>query len=63
MEYIYINAGSSVAIEKTEDGESIDRVFIDGKQHKFEEGDTHDKEQYAIQTKRNKYQKFLNRQF
>ena len=39
MEYIYINAGSSVAIEKAEDGESVDKVFIDGKQHKFEEGD------------------------
>ena len=63
MEYIYINAGSSVAIEKAEDGESVDKVFIDGKQHKFEEGDIQYKWQYAIQTKRNKYQKFLNRQF
>jgi len=63
MEYIYINAGSSVAIEKTGDGEFVDKVFIDGKEHKFEESDTNDKGQYATKVKRDKYQKFLNRQF
>ena len=63
MEYIYINAGSSVAIEKSEDGKQVEKIFIDGKQHKFEDGDVQDKEQFAAQMKRNKYQKFLNRQF
>ncbi|MEQ8413221.1 MAG: SIR2 family protein [Imperialibacter sp.] len=63
MEYIYINAGSSVAIEKSADGKQVDKIFIDGKQYKFEDGDIHDKGQFAIQAKRNKYQKFLNRQF
>nr|WP_288934827.1 SIR2 family protein [uncultured Allomuricauda sp.] len=63
MEYIYINASSSVAIEKAEDGESVSKVFIDGKQHKFDEDDIKDKKQYAIKVKRDKYQKFLNRQF
>lgn len=63
MEYIYINGGSTVAIEKSGDGQTVDNVFIDGKQHQFDENDTQDKGQYAIQTKRNKYQKFLNRQF
>src|SRR5690606_27509710 len=62
-EYIYINGNSSVAIEKPEDGSKIERVFIDGKEHEFEKGDTQDKGQYAIQTKRNKYKKFLNHQF
>mgnify|MGYP003641236081 CR=1 FL=1 len=37
MEYIYINAGSSVAIEKSEDGKQVEKIFIDGKQHKFED--------------------------
>lgn len=63
MEYIYINAGSSVAINKGTDGESVNQVFIDGKQHKFEDDDVQDKKQYAIKVKRDKYQKFLNRQF
>jgi hypothetical protein len=63
MEYIYINGSSSVAIEKAADGESVEKVFIDGKLHKFEEGDTQDKKQYAEKTKRNKYQKFLSKQF
>lgn len=63
MEYIYINGSDSVAIEKTADGETVDKVFIDGKLHKFEEGDTQNKKEYAHKTKRNKYQKFLSRQF
>lgn len=61
MKYIYINSSSSVAIQKTEDGE--DKIFIDGKSHKFEVGDIQDKKQYAIKVKRDKYQKFLSRQF
>lgn len=63
MEYIYLNGGSAVAIEKSGDGKTVEKVFIDGKHHQFDENDTQDKGQYAIQTKRNKYQKFLNRQF
>jgi len=63
MEYIYINGSSSVAIEKDEGGQNVNKVFIDGKLHQFEEGDVQDKGQFAIKTKRNKYQKFLNRQF
>lgn len=63
MKYIYINADSSVAMVESEDGQSVEKVFIDGKEHKFDENDTQDKRNFAIQTKRNKYQKFLNRQF
>jgi hypothetical protein len=63
MEYIYINGSDSVAIEKTADGKSVDKIFIDGKLHKFEEGDTQDKNEFAQKTKRNKYKKFLSRQF
>ena len=63
MEYIYINGNSSVAIEQAAGGEAVEKVFIDGELHKFEEGDTQDKKQYAEKTKRNKYQKFLSRQF
>ena len=61
MKYIYINSSSSVAIEKTEDGD--DKIFIDGKPYKFEDGDIQDEKQYAIKVKRDKYQKFLSRQF
>jgi NAD-dependent SIR2 family protein deacetylase len=63
MEYIYINGSSSVAIKKSAEGQAVDTVFIDGKQHKFEADDNQDKGQFAIQVKRNKYQKFLSRQF
>ncbi|GAA5220866.1 SIR2 family protein [Membranihabitans marinus] len=63
MEFIYINGSSSVAIEKTVDGRSVEKVFIDGKIHKFAEDDTADKNEFAQKTKRNKYQKFLSRQF
>lgn len=63
MEFIYINGSSSVAIEKTEDGISVEKVFIDGNLHNFEEGDTADKKEFAQKTKRNKYQKFLSKQF
>lgn len=63
MEYIYMNGNSSVAIEPAADAESDEKVFIDGKLHKFEEGDTQDKKQYAEKTKRNQYQKFLSKQF
>lgn len=61
MEYIYINGQSTVAIEK--DGKKTTKVFIDGKEHEFDATDTSDKEEYAIQTKRNKYRKFLENQF
>src|SRR6187402_1313149 len=61
MEYIYLNGNSSVAIVK--DGDVVSEVYIDGALHIFEEGDMQDKNNYAIQTKRNKYKKFLNHQF
>lgn len=61
MEYIYINGLSRVAIEN--DGSQGTKVFIDNKEHNFDPADTQDKIQYALQTKRNKYQKFLNNQF
>jgi|SRR5690554_955712 len=63
MEYLYINGSSSVAIEKSTEKQLDVKVYIDGKLHKFEDDDLQDKEQYAIQAKRNKYQKFLSRQF
>ena len=61
MEDIYINGHSRVSIEKEE--ETVSRVFIDSKEHKFEPNDKQDKREFAINTKRNKYQKFLNKQF
>lgn len=63
MEYIYINGNSSVAIEYSVDDKTVEKVFIDGELHKFEAEDIQDKKQYAEKTKRNKYQKFLSRQF
>lgn len=61
MEYIYINGHSSVAVEK--DNDQVIRVFIDGKEHEFDNTDKSDKGEYAIQTKRNKYRRFLEHQF
>lgn len=63
LEYIYINGQSSVAVER-EEGENGEVVIvqIDGKEHKFDDENSN-KEDYAIQTKRNKYKKFLESQF
>lgn len=61
MEDIYINGQSRVSIEN--DGEIVSKVFIDNTEHKFQPEDIQDKKEFAIKTKRNKYQKFLNNQF
>ncbi|MDA3820808.1 MAG: SIR2 family protein, partial [Candidatus Delongbacteria bacterium] len=61
MKDIYLNGQSRVSIEF--DGDKVSKVFIDNKEHKFVPEDIHDKKQYAEQTKRDKYQKFLNSQF
>lgn len=61
MKDIYINGQSRVSIGI--DGESVSKVYIDNKEHKFEPDDIQDKGEFAIKTKRNKYQKFLNNQF
>ena len=61
MEDIYINGQSRVSIVK--DGEIVSKVFIDNKEHIFKPEDIQDKKEFAIKTKRNKYQKFLNNQF
>ncbi len=58
--YIYLNNTSSVEIEKVA-GDEI-RVFIDGKEHEFEELNPN-KLEYALATKRKKYINFLNNQF
>lgn len=63
MKYIFINGNSSVAIKQEAVGEAVEEVFIDGNLVKFEDGDRQDKKQYAEKTKRNKYQKFLSKQF
>jgi NAD-dependent SIR2 family protein deacetylase len=63
MEYIYINGESSVAVKKTEDGQGIEKVFIDDQEQKFDEEGAPNLEQFIVQNKRSKYQKFLNRQF
>jgi len=61
MEDIYINGQSRVSIEN--DGGIVSKVFIDNTEHKFQPEDIQDKKEFAIKTKRNKYQKFLNNQF
>lgn len=61
MEYIYINGHNSVAVER--ENKKVTKVFIDGEEHEFDKNDTSDKEAYAVQTKRNKYKKFLENQF
>lgn len=61
MEDIYINGQSRVSIEY--DGEIVSKVFIDNKEHIFKPEDIQDKKEFAVKTKRNKYQKFLNNQF
>jgi hypothetical protein len=61
MEYIYINGSSTVAVER--ESQKVIKVFIDNTEHHFKKEDNADKEQYAIQVKRNKYKKFLENQF
>lgn len=61
MEDIYINGQSRVSIEV--DGETVSKVYIDNSEHIFEPEDENEKKQYAVKTKRNKYQNFLGRQF
>lgn len=64
LEYIYINGQSSVAVEREEvENGKVIKVYIDGYEYKFEDKDKNDKEAYAIQTKRNRYKKFLESQF
>lgn len=58
---IYINGQNRVSI-KTE-GDLVTEVFIDNAKYEFLQTDTQDKRQFAEQTKRNKYQRFLNNQF
>lgn len=45
------------------DGDIVSKVFIDNKEHKFEPDDIQNKREYAVQTMRNKYQKFLSNQY
>jgi NAD-dependent SIR2 family protein deacetylase len=61
MEDIYINGQSRVSIKYAED--VVSEVYIDGKKHDFDDEDGQGKLEYALKTKRNKYQKFLNNQF
>lgn len=61
MEDLYINGLSRVSIEYAED--IVSEVYIDGKKHKFDDDDDQGKLEFALKTKRNKYQKFLNNQF
>ncbi|WP_417884564.1 SIR2 family protein [Zunongwangia sp.] len=63
MNYIYINGSSKVSIKYSEDNSKVEEVYIDDSLVEFEEEDKQDKLEYAIKTKRNKYQKFLNKQF
>ncbi len=63
MEYIYINGSSSVSIEWDVDKLNVVKVFIDGKEYEFDDEKSHNKHEYALKTKRNKYKKFLNNQF
>ncbi|MDH7459842.1 SIR2 family protein [Chitinophagaceae bacterium 26-R-25] len=62
MEYIYINGNSTVGIERDNEGKVIS-VFIDNSEHLFGPDDNNNKEEFAHQTKRNKYRKFLEHQF
>lgn len=61
MRDIYINGQNRVAI--VEEGEDVTEVFINNKKYDFDPGDTQNKRQFAEQTKRNMYKKFLNNQF
>lgn len=60
MKDIYLNGNSRVSIEI--EGDSVSKVFIDNAEHKFEKEDIQDRKEYALQTMRNKYQKFLSSQ-
>lgn len=61
MKDIYLNGQNRVSIEI--DGDTVSKVFIDNKEQKFDPEDKQDKYEFAVETKRNKYQKFLNNQF
>lgn len=61
MKDIFINGNSRVSIEI--EGDKVSKVFIDNKEHKFEPDDIQNKSAFAVQTMRNKYQKFLSSQY
>ena len=62
--YLFINGSESVLVQKDKD-DKVNNVYIDGKivdEDRFKDALT-DKEAFAKQAQRNKYQKFLNKQF
>jgi len=63
MEYLFINGTNSVAIIRDGESNKVEKVIIDGVEKEFDPEDMQDKENYAIQTKRNKYANILNRQY
>lgn len=63
MEYLFKNGRSSVAIVRCGESKKVEKVIIDGVEKEFDAEDMQNKENYAIQTKRNKYAKILNRQY
>jgi len=62
-QYLFINGSESIHVQKDTDGKI--KIFIDGNEVSEDQfKDTLiDKEAFAKQTQRNKYRKFLNKQF
>lgn len=64
MKYIYLNGKKSVALQlKVGKTDEIENVLINGSIHDFKDEEKPDKLAYAIKTKRNMYEQFLNNQF
>ncbi|CDF79350.1 conserved hypothetical protein [Formosa agariphila KMM 3901] len=64
MKYLYLNGKKSVAIQIKDGTENeIENVLINGSIHEFKEEDNPNKMDYAIKSKRNMYEQFLNNQF
>ena len=64
MKYLYLNGKKSVAIQIIDGTENeIENVLINGSIHEFKDEDNPNKMDYAIKSKRNMYEQFLNNQF
>ncbi|WP_159020419.1 SIR2 family protein [Algibacter sp. L3A6] len=64
MKYLYLNGKKSVAIKlKAGTTDEIENVLINGSEHDFKDEKNPNKLDYAIKSKRNMYEQFLNNQF
>ena len=63
MKYLYLNGKKSVAIQYQKETQEVKNVLINGSIHDFKEEKNPNKMDYALKSKRNMYEQFLNNQF